>query len=163
MNTILSIFKSPTLVVLSTSFATWFSIKYIPAPMLFFWLVVAVAGDLFTGLLKSWSKGQSTKSVGLRRTIMKIGAYMLTIIGVIIFVNMIGIADTNNSVDLKYLIDFLLAFMVFIEIYSMFENISEAYPDSLLVKYLVAPIMKLLKGRLDKGKQFINPDEKPAE
>jgi hypothetical protein len=158
MNTLLSIFKTPLLLVLSTSFATWFSIKYVPAPMLFFWLVIAVAGDLFTGLLKSWSKGTSTRSVGLRKTIMKIGIYVLTIVGVIVLVNMIGLADKGNSIDLTYLIDFLLGFMVFIEIYSMFENISEAYPDSLLVKYLVAPIMKLLKGRLEKGQSIINPE-----
>lgn len=154
MNTTLSIFKYPLLLLTGTSFATsfaWFSVKYVPSVMIFFWLVISVLGDLLTGLLKAWNKGQATTSTGLRRTATKIGSYCGAVVVVVILVNMLGIMDPANKYDLKFLIDTLVGFMVFIELYSICENISEAYPNSPLTLWLINPIMKKLKGRLSKN------------
>mgnify|MGYP003336767858 CR=1 FL=1 len=154
MNTTFSIFKSPLLFITGTSFATsfaWFSVKYVPSMMIFFWLVIAVLGDLLTGLLKAWTKGLATTSTGLRRTATKIGSYCGAIVVVVILVNMLGIVDHNNKYNLEFLIDGLVGFMVFIELYSICENISEAYPNSPLTKWLIIPIMKKLKGKLSKN------------
>lgn len=143
----LTIIKHPTL-LLAGMFFSWLSIKYLPSAMIVFWLVASVALDLITGVLKAWSKGEATSSTGLRRTVVKIGSYVGTIVMVIILVNLIGIVDVDNKYNLTVLIDGLTGFMVFIELYSICENISEAYPNSPLVKYMIGPIIKMLKGKL---------------
>jgi len=142
------------LLLTGTSFATsfaWFSVKYVPSLMIFFWLVIAVLGDLFTGLLKAWSKNQATTSTGLRRTATKIGSYCGAVVVVVILVNMLGFVDYENKYNLEILINGLVGFMVFIELYSICENISEAYPNSPLTKWLIIPMMKKLKGKLSKN------------
>jgi phage-related holin len=165
MNT-LSIFKYPLLLITGTSFATsfaWLSVKYLPSLMIFFWLVIAVLGDLLTGLLKAWAKGQATSSTGLRRTATKIGSYCGAIIVVIILINMLGIVDTTNSYNLKILIDGLIGFMVFIELYSICENISEAYPNSPLTLWLIEPIMLKLKGKFLKPPTPLDDTTTPSK
>ncbi len=147
MNTLSTFTKSPLLVILSTGFA-WFSIKYLPSAMLLFWLVISVFADLVTGLLKAWSQGRSTTSTGLRKTIIKIGSYVGTVVMVVVLVNLVGLVDITNKFDLTILIDALMGFMVFIELYSICENINQAYPDSLLSKCMITPILKFLKGKL---------------
>jgi phage-related holin len=148
--------KHPTL-LLSGAVFSWLSIKYLPSAMIVFWLVASVLLDLITGVLKAWSKGEGTTSTGLRRTVVKIGSYVGTIVMVIILVNLIGIVDVNNKYNLTILIDSLTGFMVFIELYSICENIAEAFPNSPLSQYLIRPLIKILKGKL-KNTQLL-PDQ----
>lgn len=136
--------------ILSAFFA-WLSIKYVPSAMLLFWLVCAVGGDLVTGLLKAWAKKKCTVSRGFRKTIVKILSYTGTIVAVMVLVNVVGIVDVNNNYNLTILIDSLMGFMVFIELFSICENISIAYPGAPLTKYLVNPMLKFLKGRIQKN------------
>lgn len=158
MNTINTIMKYPLLAMLSITFAT-ITIQYMPTPLHLFWLASAVLLDLFTGLLKAWSKGQVTSSRGLRRTIIKIGSYVGTIVGVCILVNVIAMnLNATNKIDLSFMLNWLMGFMIFIELYSVFENIDEAYPDSIFSKYISSPILKFLKGKL-KEKGPFNTDE----
>lgn len=147
MNSITAFLKSPLLFTAGAGF-TWFSVKYLPAAMLLLYLVVAVAFDLFTGLLKSWTKGIATSSIGLRKTVIKIGSYVGTIVMVTILVNLVGLVDSTNNFNLTILLDALMGFMVFVELYSICENISEAYPNSPLSKYMIGPILKFLKGKI---------------
>lgn len=150
--------------MLAATAATWFSIKYTPAPMLFVYLSGAIIADLITGLLKSWKKGKATTSIGLRATITKMGVYSMVIVGSIIIVNVLHINSgaSEDSTLLLHLMNWLLSFMVFIECYSVFENVGEAYPNSLFVKYVVNPVLKLLKGRLEAGKDFISQSKNQA-
>ena len=149
---------SPLVLLTGLAFSTWLSFIKVPSKEIFLCLVLAVFGDLITGLQKSWATGIATKSTGFRRSILKIGVYITTILGVMILVSMIGLIDKSNAVNLKYLIDALVGAMVFIELYSMFENISEAYPKSLLTRYLINPILKMLRGKLESTKDQINND-----
>lgn len=149
---------SPLVLLTGIAFSAWVSFLKVPSKEVFICLVLAVFGDMITGLQKSWATGIVTKSVGFRRSIVKIGVYITTILAVVILVTMIGLIDKNNAVNLKLLIDALVGAMVFIELYSMFENISEAYPKSLLTRYLINPILKLLKGKLKSVKDQINQD-----
>lgn len=148
MNSLNTIFKTPLLAITGAGFA-WFSIKYLPSAMLLFWLVLSIGLDLITGVLKAWSKGESTTSTGLRKTVVKIGSYVGTVVMVIILLNLIGIVDTTNRFNLTILIDALMGFMVFIELYSICENIDAAYPNSPLSKYMITPILKFLKGKIN--------------
>lgn len=156
MNTILQIAKYPGLLLTGVTFS-WLSVHYVPSVMILFWLVIAVAFDLLTGVLKAWSKGENTTSTGLRKTVIKIFSYVGTVVMLIILVNVIGVVDVNHKYDLSILIDTLMGFMVFIELYSICENISEAYPNSPLVTYMIGPILKFLKGKISKNP--LTPDE----
>lgn len=119
--------------------------------MALFWLAVAVFLDLITGLIKAWSKKICSASVGFRRTIIKIGTYCATIVVLVILVNIIGLVDNGEKYPLGLLINGLLAFMTFIELFSVCENISLAYPRAPLTKYLIDPLLKFLKAKLKSG------------
>jgi phage-related holin len=147
MNNIIVILKSPILAIMGVGMS-WFMIKYLPAPMAMFWLASAMILDLITGLLKAWSKEICSTSTGFRKTIIKIGTYSTTIVVVVILINMIGFMDVNNTYPLQVLVNGLIGFMTFIELYSVCENISLAYPRSPLTQYMIHPILKFLKGRL---------------
>lgn len=163
MTSLNTITKTPMLTILAT-----FTIQYIPTLAHLFWLCLAVVLDLITGLLKAWSKGQVTTSSGFRKTIIKIGSYVGTVVGFVILVNVMSMYADNKNIDLSFLINWLMGFMIFIELYSVFENIDAAYPDSIFSKYISSPILKLLKGKL-KDSPFTSlgqkdtKDDKPAD
>ena len=164
MNTHTLLLKSTPLVIASTAASgvfSWFTVKYVPSLMVFFWLVIAVAGDLLTGLLKAWSKQENTTSTGFRRTVLKIGSYAGAIVAVVVLVNMIGFVDHNNKWDLAFLVNALVGFMVFVELYSILENISEAYPNSPLTTFFINPLMAMLKGKLSKFKKDNEQQDPP--
>lgn len=144
----ITILKTPTLAIGAGLFS-WFTIEYFPSAMLFFWLLTAMLGDFITGLLKSWRKGKHTTSEGLRRSITKVLSYMGAILVIMVMVNVIGLVDDGNTYDLAMVINGLMGFIVFVELYSICENISEAYPESPLVKYFIIHIMTFLRGRFD--------------
>lgn len=152
-NTMITILKTPTSAITAGLFS-WLTIEYFPSAMLFFYLLVAMLGDFITGLLKSWKKGQHTSSEGLRRSITKVLSYCGAILVIMVMVNVIGLVDDGNKYDLAMIINGLMGFIVFVECYSICENISEAYPESPLVKYFIVHIMTFLRGRFDnlKGK-----------
>lgn len=143
----------PILVVIASAGATWFSVKHLPPAMLFVYLTAAIVFDLITGLIKSWKKGIATSSIGFRATVTKLGMYSAVIVGGIIIVNVLGI-NGNDSNVVPMFMKWLMSFLIFIECYSIFENVSETYPDSMLTKFLIDPILKLLKGKLSQTIQY---------
>lgn len=147
----ITILKTPALAIGAGLFS-WFTIEYFPSAMLFFWLLIAMLGDFITGLLKSWKKGKHTSSEGLRRSVTKVLSYCGAILVIMTLVNVIGLVDDGNKYDLAIVINGLMGFIVFVELYSICENISEAYPESPLVKYFIIHIMSFLRGRFDKMK-----------
>lgn len=149
-------FTTPLSIILSSTFA-WLVVKYLPSSMALFWLAVAMCIDLITGLLKAWHRKMCSTSRGFKRTVTKILSYSATIVVVVVLVNILGVVDSENKYDLSVLINLLLGFMTFIELFSICENIQVAYPNSPLNQYLIKYIMKFLKGRL---KQNPFPDNK---
>lgn len=147
--------QTPLILLITIAFSGLMSFLKVPTPEILICLVFAVAGDLITGLLKSWATGVATKSTGFRASILKILVYVATTLAVIVLVSLIGLVDRSKSVDLKIVIDALVSAMVFIEVYSMFENISEAYPKAPITRYFINPVLKALKGRLEQNKQNI--------
>lgn len=143
----------PVLVVIASAGATWFSVKHLPPAMLFVYLTAAIVFDLVTGLIKSWKKGIATSSIGFRATVTKLGMYSGVIVGGIIIVNVIGI-NGNDSNVVPLFMKWLMSFLIFIECYSIFENVSETYPNSMLTKFLIDPVLKLLKGKLSQTQAF---------
>lgn len=155
MRGMITILKTPTTAIMAGIFS-WFTIEYFPSVMLFFYLLVAMLGDFITGLLKSWKKGRQTSSEGLRRSVTKVLSYIGAILVIMVMVNVIGLVDDGNKYDLAIIINGLMGFIVFVELYSICENISEAYPESPLVKYFLVHIMTFLRGRFDSLKQKAN-------
>lgn len=147
---LLAIFKGPLTILLSIGFS-WFAIEYLPAPMAVFWLVAATLLDLWTGLLKAWATKKCSTSIGFRRTLIKIGSYSGIVVFVTIFVNILGIVDVNKQYNLSVLINGLIGLMIFVELFSVLENISLAYPRSPMVRYFVKPMMRVLRGRFING------------
>ena len=156
-NCMITILKTPTAAI-TAGFFSWFTIEYFPSAMLFFWLLIAMLGDFITGLLKSWKKGSHTSSEGLRRSITKVLSYCGAILVIMTLVNVIGLVDDGNKYDLAIIINGLMGFIVFVELYSICENITEAYPESPLVKYFIIHIMSFLRGRFESLKSKV--DEK---
>ena len=147
-STMITILKTPSAAI-TAGFFSWLTIEYVPSAMLFFYLLVAMLGDFVTGLLKSWKKGQHTSSEGLRRSVTKVLSYMGAILVIMVMVNVIGLVDEGNKYDLAMIINGLMGFIVFVELYSICENITEAYPESPLVKYFIIHIMTFLRGRFN--------------
>lgn len=141
----------PLLLLIASGVATWFSVQHTPSPMLFIYLTAAIVFDLITGLLKSWKKGTVTSSVGLRATVTKLGMYSAVIVGGIIIVNVLSIQGAEALIP--NMMNWLMSFLIFIEVYSILENVSETYPDSMLTKYVIHPIMVLLRGKITKNDQ----------
>jgi len=127
----------------------WFEVIAIPKLMLLFFLFGAMLVDFVTGLMKSWRLGIATSSNGLRKTVTKICTYAGAITGVWLLANLM-----NASVfkfDYTVFVNSSIGFLTFIEIYSIFENVYEIDPNSLLSKKFIAPILKFLKGRLEQN------------
>lgn len=155
MNNLIAITSNKLLLILSAGF-TWFAVKYLPSEMALFWLASALLLDLVTGLLKAWAKKMCSTSAGFRKTIIKIGTYCATIVVLTILVNIVGFIDVEDKYPLSIMINALLYFMTFIELFSVCENISIAYPRTPLTKYLIEPLLKFMKGRLKSGPPGIN-------
>ena len=149
----------PALFVIASSGATWFSIKHLPPNMLFIYLSVAIVFDLVTGLVKSWKKGEVTTSIGFRATVYKLAMYTGVIVGGIIIVNVISINGSDNTLVPMFM-KWLLSFLIFIECYSIFENVSETYPNSNLTRFLIDPVLKMLKGKLSQTQSINNESSK---
>lgn len=145
-----AVFKAPLTILLTVGFQ-WLVIEYLPAPMAVFWLVVATLLDLWTGLLKAWATKRCSTSIGFRRTLIKIGSYTAIVVFVTAFVNILGIVDQNKQYNLSILINALMGLMIFVELFSVLENISLAYPRSPMVRMFVKPMMKILRGRFIKN------------
>ena len=142
---ILSI-KTPLLLLAGISFS-WFAVEYVPSPMLSIWLLFAMFFDLVTGLTKSWNNNVVISSEGFRKSVNKVISYGGAVLVITALVNIIGIVDVKNTYDLSVVINGLMGFIVFTELYSICENILAVYPESALVKFVILPIMKFLRGK----------------
>lgn len=159
MNNLIAITSNKLLLILSAGFA-WFVVKYLPSAMALFGLAIAVLCDLGMGLIKSWHRKMCTMTEGLIQTLIKIGIYCITIVALTILVNIIGVIDINNTYPLHVLINTLLSFMIFIEIFSVFKKISLLYPKWPLTRYLINPLLKLMRFKLNQGPPGI-PNSSP--
>ncbi len=126
----------------------WLELAFFPKPMLLFFLAGTMIIDLITGLVKSWKNGVATNYQLLQKTVIKITMYCSVIISAWIMVN---IFNTINKSDINYAIfvNGLIGVLSFIELYSIFSNIYEIDPKGPLSLYVVGPILKLLKSKLN--------------
>lgn len=134
----------------------WFGFANVPAPILFKFLFYAILGDLLTGLMKSWTKNKVTKSKGFKRTGIKLGMYASIILSITILCNLFEYMDKDDKYDVMSVLNWAIIFLIFTELYSMLENLEEAFPKHPLVRFLVRPILKFLRGKIDKIDDFFD-------
>lgn len=141
--------KPPSLLV--GGFFAWFSVEHIPSPMMLFWLASTMIINLVTGVAKSWAKGEFTTARGFEKSAIKIIVYTCVVVAVVILVNMVQSISGYTKFNFGIAIDSAMGFLVWIELYSVFENVSIIYPKSPLTRYFILPILKLLRSRLKNG------------
>lgn len=135
--------------MLSAATAGWFEVAYIPKPMMVIFLIGAVIVDFITGLIRSWNKGVATSSTGFRKTVTKVGGYCGAIIGMWLLANILGIMYEKPPINYSFIVNGTIGFISFIELYSIFENISDLFPNQNLFRSFLKGIMKFLKNKIE--------------
>lgn len=142
-----TLLMSPVSLLMGSLFA-WFSVKHIPSAMMLFWLGLALVLNLISGVAKAWTKGEFTTALGFQKTVVKIMVYSCTVIAMVMLVNMVQSISGNTQFNFSIAIDSVMGFLVWIELYSVFENVSVIYPKSALTRFLILPLLKVLRSRL---------------
>lgn len=152
---------APLLLLTGTTFS-FMEIKYLPSGFIVQLMGLAILLDLITGLLKSWKKGILTSSQGFKNTIIKILAYCTCIIAIWILISIVALTGINFLLPPSLVLNAVISFITFTELYSVFENIDEAYPDSQLSKFLISPVLKFLKGKITNNPFADTGDKEPS-
>lgn len=148
MKTILAIFTSKKASFVGTILGAVGAVA-IPNSWLLILLSLAMFVDLITGLMKSWHEGKATTSSGLRKTAIKLGSYVSIVMVVWLFVNILSVAYKSEHFDYSFFVNITIAFLAFIELYSILENLYILNPKNRFFRNLVRWLMKFLKGRMD--------------
>lgn len=157
-SSLLSVFSNKS--VLLAGMATGLvELLIVPKPMLVLCLIGSMILDLLTGLLKSWKNGQATTSSGFRKTVTKTGTYVGVILGMYLLATMLNTLHPQDAFSYIHLVNGTISFLVFIELYSIFENAYEIDPNSFLSKYLIKRVLKFLKGNLENNHPIKNVED----
>ena len=131
-------------------------IVILPSGILISWMCVALILDLITGVVRAIIDKKIRTSQGYRETLAKIIQYGgALIIGVILSSMAKHHAAGLNPIIFEYFNDFLVSFIVFIEITSILENMYAISPDSKFSKYFVKPVLSLLTFNLQHLSEII--------
>jgi Bacteriophage holin family len=116
-----------------------------PSAILIFFMILMVGVDFATGYASAVRLGENRTSSGLRKTITKIIQYGSVIVIALIVVNS---ANYTEETWLKTwapkLNNALLIYIIYIEIYSVLENLIKLSPESAFTKFLINPAYNLL-------------------
>ncbi len=136
-----------------------FPLKFIPDVHLLFWVVIAIGLDLLTGVLKAKLVNQDKiTSHGFRDTLQKIVQYSIAISLTTLLANAAPLGDSTAV----WISKGLLAFIIYIEAYSICENALAFNPTGKFSTMIIKPLMKILTLGLEKSKlQF--PEDKPTD
>lgn len=123
----------------------FFGVIILPSGVLIAWMCVALIIDLITGITRAVVDDEVRTSEGYRQTLGKIIQYGGALIIGVILSSMAKHHATNlNPVILDYFNNFLVSFIIFIEITSTMENMYAISPESKFSKYFVKPVLSLL-------------------
>jgi len=134
--------------LLFTFFGFTFDIKP-NVPFLLAAVFIGMIIDFITGVIKAKFKGQERTSEGYRRTVKKVTQYF-TAIGLSLGIQyLVKTTVTNSSADLQYISVFVCLFVLYIEITSILENLWEIDKTSTISKFLIKPLLIILKFGLE--------------
>lgn len=129
-----------------------------PSMNLFMIMWVAIGIDFVTGITKAKLLKENRTSKGFRKTVVKISQYMIPVL-VIGFVAMrlpekAATVEGNPYFSKAFLLKangWLMMFIIYIEITSIFENLYEIDKKTVIAKYIYKPALFLLKLGLEKN------------
>jgi phage-related holin len=121
-------------------------LNFLPNITMLGWVFFAVLVDFLTGVLKAKLNKQILTSGGFRQTSIKCLQYIGLIVGGII----IGNAFEKQSDIVTWVNDGLLIFIIYVEVYSIFENLYAMNPNSKVAKMIFKPAMRILTIGLEK-------------
>lgn len=143
--------------LLFTTSLLFIKIQFFPNIQFILWMSVAIVLDFVTGIVKSKAIGQARTSAGYRKTIVKFFQYAGAITcGVVL--QHVGSINEGTRLLLGYMNDFLLIFITYIEVTSIFENLYAIDSGTMIAKYFYAPVLKILTFQIKN-----NPVLKQAE
>ena len=132
-----------------------FDIAFInPSFNLFFAVIGAILLDFVTGVTKAKFQKKERTSEGYRKTVVKVMQYMIPIL--VLWVASKRVPGYETS--LKQMAGWLMLFILYIEITSIFENLYEIDQTSVIARFLYKPALKILKFGIEN-----NPVSKAAE
>lgn len=115
-------------------------LTFFPDIKLMAWLLMAFVIDFLTGVVKSYFNKKAISSQGFRQTAIKALQYSgLLIAGIII-----GNSFEKNSELVKWVNDGMVLFLLYVEVYSIFENLRDMNPESKVAKMLFNPALTIL-------------------
>jgi len=121
------------------------NLKFFPDVNLLLAIFVLMVLDFLTGIWKAKMKNEVRTSKGFQRTVNKFLQYAGAIVCGF-FLGFIAEQKGGEGVQIlvPYLNDFLAAFICFIELASIFENLYEIDSESPISKYFFKPVLSLL-------------------
>ena len=123
---------------------------------------ILIALDFVTGVTKAVISKKQRTSEGYRKTIIKVMQYVIPIIAIYIGAKYIP----EYSQTLTDINGYLMLFICYVEVTSIFENLYEIDSKSPIAKYLYKPALKILKFGLhnnEVAKAADNIDKKPTD
>lgn len=140
--------------ILSYTGLLFIKLAFIPNAELLGWVFIAILADFLTGIIKAKLLKIPITSSGFRKSVTKTLQYLGMIICGMILVNTI---KEQNELT-KWIHDGMLMFIIYVEVYSIFENLYNMSPNSKAAVIVFKPIMAILSLSFTK-----NPFAKLAE
>lgn len=131
--------------ILSIAMLLLLKVTFLPSVSLLLYMAIAIVLDFATGIVKAKVLSQVRTSAGYRRTVIKFLQYGGSIaIGLILANAGEGKAAEPFKAMLSYFNDGLILFIIYIEATSVFENLYAIDKSSMISKYFIAPVLKIL-------------------
>lgn len=120
-------------------------ITLLPSISLLFYMAIAIILDFITGIAKARVLNMARTSAGYRKSVIKFLQYGGSIAIGLVLSNMgEGKASEPFKLMLHYFNDCLIVFIIYIEITSVFENLYAIDNKTLMSKYFISPVLKVL-------------------
>lgn len=102
---------------------------------------IAIVLDLATGILKAKMRKQARTSKGYRKTMVKLSQYLVPVL----ILSLAGKWIPEKADLLNSAAGYVMMFIIYIEVTSIFENLYEIDKTSTIAKYLYRPALVILK------------------
>jgi hypothetical protein len=131
--------------ILSIALLLFIKVAFLPSVSLLSYMAIAMVLDFVTGIAKAKVLNQARTSAGYRRSVIKFLQYGGSIAVSLILANAgEGRAAEPFKAMLSYFNDGLIIFIIYIEATSVFENLYAIDSRTLMSRYFIAPVLKIL-------------------
>lgn len=110
-------------------------------------MIIMIALDFLTGIAKAKIKKVNRTSEGYRRTVIKLMQYLIPVL--VLWVS--GKFLPEHKEMLQQISGYVMMFIIYIEVTSVFENLYEIDNKSSIAKFLYKPALTILKFGIEKN------------